>query len=98
MIEKVFQYGGILVQKHVLTRYFGFYSDSHYQWYDERERERVFKGKRRGRERGKPEAAKEAEEDKPMRKGKSRRDKSLAPGPSQYHIVPKTGVQTSVLT
>ena len=59
---------------------------------------RVLKGKRRGRERGKPEAAEEAEEDKPMRKGKSRRDKSLAPAHRQYHIVPKTGVQTSVLT
>ena len=86
------------MQYHNSTRYFGFYSDSHYQWYEERERKEGFKGKGRGRERGKPEAAKEAEEDKPMRKGKSRRDKSLAPAHRQYHIVPKTGVQTSVLT
>ena len=86
------------MQYHNSTRYFGFYSDSHYQWYEERERKEGFKGKGRGRERGKPEAAKEAEEDKPMRKGKSRRDKSLAPGTRKHHIVLKTGVQTLVLT
>ena len=43
--------------------------------------ERVFKGKKEKEIGKKPEAAKEAEKDKPIRRGKSRRDKSLAPSP-----------------
>ena len=73
------------MQYHKLTKYFGFYSESHYQWYEERERKEGFKGKRRGRERGmKPEAAKEAEEDKPKRRGKSKRVKAEISGQIQY--------------
>ena len=39
--------------------------------------ERVFKGKKEREIGKKPEAAEEAEEDKPIRRGKSRRDKSV---------------------
>ena len=45
MIEIVFQYGDIHEQFLYLTRYSGFYSNSHYQWYDERGREEGYKGK-----------------------------------------------------
>ena len=74
MIEKVFQYGGILVQKHVLTRYFGFYSDSHYQWYEGRERKEGFKGKREG------EREREARGGRRGRRGKANKKRQIKKG------------------